>query len=172
MNYINNKAKYDSIFRDVFGFFFKKIGDINNEERCDFIFAEFNKQLLQQTIKDIRRRNTNNETLWLQRETTFRLLKLPQDILYINNGQTLQELFRILSKNDYKIEFRSYSIQAFGFQEMKHEHYIFIFPKHIQSPFLNNFALNHNKQLQSDKKYISQNTEILAYILQKIKEIL
>lgn len=172
MNYItNNNDKYAPIFNKVFGPFFKEVE--TDEERLDFIFAEFNKEVLQEYSSNKARGDRDDEEEWVQRRVPFRLYKFQQDLLYIDNGQTLQRILRVQRQNGNRLELRGFAMEEFGFNLMKHEYYLFSFPDNINSPFLNNFALNHNKKsIVKNKNYDEGNVEILTYVLNEIKKVI
>ena len=169
MNYIADDH-YVSVFSDIFGPLFKRIE--GNEERCDFYFREFTNELLSEIPQRHGRGDRDYEKTLFQRKGTFNLFKFPQDILYTNYGEVIQELLRIQSTHNNKVIVWGIAAQAFGFKEMIHEYYLFSFPRNLNFPQVDGYVLNHNKNLNGKDEYFYKNIKILTYILQKIKTIL
>jgi len=168
MNYVCD-AKYEPVFQEVFGNFFKRVEP--NEARYDFVFKELDKELLQEISSELGGRDKFYKEFWFPRSQAFYLYKLPSDILYLGNGEIIQRLFRLFSEVDSQITVRGYSVQAFGYKQMIHEYYMFIYRVGIEDPFLNNFGLNHDNKRNEDD-YNKESIEIFRYVLNEIKKVL
>lgn len=169
MIYKTNVNKWKPVIKDKSKDFFRE-ANLDEGQYADFIFRRIDYDLLQESSIDERGGDTFNETFWLQKEGCQQggLFQLPQDILYREDGRYLQKVFRLLSEADRKVTFRSFSLQAFGFSKMSHEHYLLVYPIPWKNPFLEDFALNHDKGLDMGLKYKNGDTTIFGYAIMRL----
>lgn len=108
MNYIIlNDRDY---FQDKISFDNIKEVSLNGRERCDGIFGTITKEILEQCSTNDRTRDEFFEKggLYGNRGLQFIVLKIPQDILYYDNSELIEECFRFIDANSFFTQLWSY----------------------------------------------------------------
>lgn len=108
MNYlILNNREY---FQNKITFDYIKEVSLNGRERCDGLFGEITKELLEETFRDHRRRDEFFETAGLcgDRGLQFVVFKIPQDLLYYDETELIPTCFEFINENDFSTQVWSY----------------------------------------------------------------
>ena len=103
MNYtILNKPEF---FNDIKIKGFKKV-DINGSDRVDAVFAYIDKGILENVDTDTGRGDSILPESWLLRDggCIFILCKIERNILYDENQELIEKLFRLFNKKLFYIE--------------------------------------------------------------------
>lgn len=90
----------------------KEVG-IDEEERVDAIFGEITTKILENEDTESGRRDPifRNEWLLKDRGISFMVFKVDRSILYNENEELIEKMFRLFSKDDFFIELWSLNIE-------------------------------------------------------------
>lgn len=108
MNYLilNNKE----YFQDKISLKMFKEVSLNGRERCDGLFGEITKELLEETLRNDRRRDEffKEGGLCGNRGLQFIVFKIPQDLLYYDETELIPTCFKFIDENDFSTQVWSY----------------------------------------------------------------
>lgn len=157
MNYIilNDEEYYQDIKLDRF----KEVSKDGNR-RVDGIFGTITKEILGEEPSGSGEGDIFPGTEWLCRDSgvRFMVIRVPQDILYDNTGESLERCFRLFDPKSFWVELGSVRIK-----DQNRYEYFFI-------------AYNKNsidfKIIFDEKAEEKEESEVLDYILEKVKKIL
>lgn len=156
MNYIilNDEDYYSNIKIDRFKEVLK-----DGNRRVDGIFGTITKELLEKEPSDDGRRDFFPGTEWLLRNSgvLFMVIRVPQDILYDNSGESLERCFKLFDPKSFWLELGSIRIKN---KENTYEYFFVAYNKNLL-----NFNIIFNEgfiEIEED--------QILNYICKKIEE--
>lgn len=156
MNYIilNDEEYYQGVELNRFKEVLK-----DGNRRVDGIFGTITKEILDQKSSDDRGGNIFPGTEWLLRNSgvLFMVIRVPQDILYDNSGESLERCFELFDQKSFWLELGSIGIKG---KENTYEYFFIAYNKN---------RLNFN--IIFDEGYIEkEENEIIDYICKKIEE--
>ena len=156
MNYIvlNDNEYYNDIQLSRF-----KEVSIDGRNRVDGIFGTITNEILEESSTDRREGDSIFREQWLCGDCGVRFvaLKVPQDILYQDSGESLEKCFGLFNPEKFWLEMGSIRIKN---QRNRYEYFIIAYNK-------NSF----NFKIIFDKKYIEkEKEEILKYVCKKIED--
>lgn len=137
---------------------FKEVS-VNGNRRVDGVFAEVTEQLLEDGNNNSTDGNRffNQEWLCRDRGVQFVVIKIPQNILYSENTEYIEECFELFDKESFFIELWSIKLQG----QEKYEYFIIAFNK------------NFGFKVIFDEEFVEKKEdEILDYISLKIEKSL
>lgn len=111
MNYIilnNNEYFQDKISLNNF----KEVG-LNESERVDAVFAEITTKILENNDNIGERRDSILPEQWLLRDggVSFILCKVDRSILYNENEELIEKMFKLFSKEHFYIELWNFNVE-------------------------------------------------------------
>lgn len=156
MNYIIlNDEEY---YKDVSLPRFKEVLKDGNR-RVDGVFGTITKEILEQESSDAGRRDFFPGTEWLLRNSgvLFMVIRVPQDILYDNSGESLERCFELFNSKSFWLELGSIRIKN---KENTYEYFFVAYNKNL---------LNFNIVFDDGVIEIEKD-QVVDYICKKIKE--
>ena len=126
MNYVilNERDKFENQIH-IHGL---KEVDVNGSERVDVVFANITREILEQFDADGGGGDTVLPEQWLLSDggVSFILCPISRDILYNENTELIEKMFRLFNKESFYIELRGYN-RAQSYNQI--EQYIFCYNK-------------------------------------------
>ena len=157
MNYIvlNDREFYRDINLDRF-----KEVSVDGEQRVDAIFGTITKEVLEQEPGKHGERDLFSRAEWPCRNSgvRFMVIKVPQDILYDDSGESLERCFGLFDKEGFWLEMGAVRVKG----QSRYEYFFVAYNKN---------ALDF-KIIFNDGYVIREENEVLPYILEKIKKVL
>ena len=156
MNYIilNDEEYYKQIdiprFKEVLK---------DGNRRVDGIFGSITKEILEEESSDDGGRNIFPGTEWLLRNSgvLFMVIRVPQDILYDNSGESLERCFKLFDPKSFWLELGSIRIKN---KENTYEYFFVAYNKNLL-----NFNIIFNEGFIEIEK-----DQVINYICKKIEE--
>ena len=156
MNYVilNDNEYYNDIQLSRF-----KEVTIDGRTRVDGVFGTITQQILDESSTDGGKGDSIFREQWLCGDTGVRFvaLKVPQDILYQDSGESLEKCFGVFNPKEFWVEMGSIRIKD---KRNRYEYFIVAYNKN---------SLKFN--IIFDEKYVEkEEDEILKYVCKKIEE--
>ena len=157
MNYIilNDEEYYQDIELDRF----KEVSKDGNR-RVDGIFGTITKEILGKEPSGSREGDFFPGAEWLCRNSgvRFMVIKVPQDILYDNSGESLERCFGLFNPKSFWLELGSIRIKG----QNKYEYFFVAYNKNSM-----------DFKIIFDEKFVEkEESEVLNYVLEKVEKIL
>ena len=180
MNYILFSSQNDNwniAIQNTFDNFLKEVHD--DKQRIDFIFGEIVGELLQDgnTDQGSGDRFSKISELLNVGGITAAILEISQDLLYQQQDEFREKLFRIFSETYYRFEIRGFNLQIGEIDSATYRYFILIYNKDLSHFVLNtDEGLSFKKGIEDRGQQITSEQEASAYViilqilLKKIKE--
>lgn len=156
MNYVvlNDNEYYKNIQLSRF-----KEVNLDGRTRVDGVFGTITQEILDESSTDGGEGDQIFREQWLlgDRGVRFVALKVPQDILYQDSGESLEKCFGLFNPEEFWLEMGSIRIKN---QRNRYEYFIIAYNKN-----------SYNFKIIFDEKYIEkEKKEILDFVCKKIEE--
>lgn len=155
MNYVVlNDNEY---YKDIQLSRFKEVS-INGRSRVDGVFGTITQEILDNTSGDGGKGDQIFGEQWLCRNSGVRFvaIKVPQDILYQDSGESLEKCFGLFNPESFWLEMGSIRIKG---QRNRYEYFIIAYNKN-----------SYDFKIIFDEKFIEkEEDEILPFICKKIE---